>query len=89
MAPLTMIGCLTRNFGGLWQYLTARSHDRTQLEVEREWIRSGQQVLALIPPGAFFLEYGGAGRLRAISMPEQQLATPTEPKSGLPEPSGP
>lgn len=89
MAPLTMFGGLARSFGGLWQYLIARSHDRAQLEVEREWIRAGREVLTLIPPGAFFFEYGGAGRYRAILMPGQQPAIPTEPITGLPEPSGP
>jgi len=90
MAPLTLIGNMVRGCGGLWQYLIARSHNRTQLELEREWTRAGQHVLACIPPGTQFIEYS-AGRCRAITVPAHQptVAETTANSSGLPEPSGP
>jgi hypothetical protein len=88
MAPLALIGSVTRGLGGLWQYLIARSHDRTQLELEREWARSGHQILTHIPPGALFFERDGAGRYRAITMPEQRPAVESAQSGGSPEPSG-
>jgi hypothetical protein len=82
-----LIGSIAWTRIGLWQYLAARSADRTRLELERERSRSGLSVLAAMPPGAMVLEVGPGG-MRVIKMPDQHIAAIGVPRGSAPESSG-
>lgn len=73
MTALGLIGTVARTRIGLWQYLAARSADRTRLELERERSRSGLSVLAAMPPGAVLVDVGPGGT-RVIKMPDKHCA---------------
>ena len=87
MTALGLIGSAARTRGGLWQYLAARSADRTRLELERERSRSALLVLAAMPPGAVLLDVGPGG-VRMIKMPDQHCAAIGVPCANSPEPNG-
>jgi hypothetical protein len=87
MTALKLIGSMARTRIGLWQYLAARSADRTRLELERERSRSGLSVLAAMPPGAMVLDIGPGG-MRVIKMPDQHIAAIGIPRGSTPDSSG-
>ena len=87
MTAMRLVGSMARTRMGLWQYLVARSADRTRLELERERSRSVLSVLAAMPPGATVLDVGPGG-MRVIKMPDQRVAAISVPRGNAPEPSG-
>lgn len=87
MTALGLIGSVVRTHFGLWQYLAARSADRTRLELERERSRSGLSALAAMPPGAMLLDVGQGG-MRVIKMPGQCCAAIGASCANSPEPNG-
>jgi hypothetical protein len=76
----------SRCWSGMWTFLTARTHCRSALELERERQRGmtrlerernhgTAQAIALLPPGAELLETDLTGRLRIIRIPQPGAVT--------------
>ena len=65
-------------WSGLWRFLTARTHWRSTVALEREWNAGTAQAIVLLPPGAELMEREPTGRLRIIRIPPPPPGTSSQ-----------
>lgn len=78
MTPLAALAGLRRTCRGLWDFLIARSADKTAFALERERNAATVAALRQLPCGATLLEFEQGGRMRLIHTPQTPAADNTD-----------